>query len=195
MIINTSRVIQHKRKSAIPRSRARPPEGVGLSRCAGVGYQLLSRTSSARHWKIAVCSPGHDACRCRPFAASLLSHRRLAPGAVKKSHINLFFVQRDGFDKLPQRKAAPFSTSLLGAGKKRKRPGEARPFLGFPPLAQHPGASAPEEVSQWGRYPSAGTESLSAQISVRSVSTTCTVTSCPYRSMHALDELQERGRA
>jgi hypothetical protein len=32
-------------------------------------------------------------------------------------------------------------------------------------------------------------------ISVRSVSTTCTVTSCAYRSMHALDELQERGRA
>jgi hypothetical protein len=32
-------------------------------------------------------------------------------------------------------------------------------------------------------------------ISVRSVSPTCTVPSCPYRSMHALDELQERGRA
>ena len=32
-------------------------------------------------------------------------------------------------------------------------------------------------------------------ISVRSVSTTCTVTTGPYRSMHAVDELQERGLA
>ena len=26
-----------------------------------------------RHWENAVCSPGHDACRCRPFVASPLS--------------------------------------------------------------------------------------------------------------------------
>ena len=101
MIVNTSRVIQHKRKSAItmiksPTARRRRALLVCRRRLS-----TTSRTSSARHWKIAICSPGHDACRCRPFAASLLSHRGLAPGELKKSHVNLFFVQRAGFDKLP----------------------------------------------------------------------------------------------
>ena len=71
------------------------------------------------------------------------------------------------------RQAAPSARRLHSArrysveARRGKRPGEARPFLGFPPLAQPPGAFAPEEVSQWGRYSSAGAESLSAQRDLR----------------------------
>ena len=83
--------------------------------------------------------------------------------------------------------------SLLGAAR-RKGPGEARPFLGFPSGAaprvfcSRRGESMGPLLKRWYGI------TLRADICGLRF-TTCTVTSCPYRSMHALDELHERGRA
>ena len=137
--------VRHHQDQEPDRPKASGPLGVQVS---AINYFHTRRRAAIG--KDAVCSPGPDACRCRPFTASLLSHRGLAPGALKKSHINLFFVQRTSFDKRPPALGGSIQPSLLGADKKHKRPDEARPFLGFPASAA-PGASAPDEVSQWGR--------------------------------------------
>lgn len=122
--------VRHHQDQEPDRPKASGPLGVQVS---AINYFHTRRPAATG--KDAVGSPGPDACRCRPFTASLLSHRGLAPGALKKSHINLFFVQRTSFDKLPPALGGSIQPSLLGADKKHKRPDEARPFLGFPASA------------------------------------------------------------
>jgi hypothetical protein len=122
--------VRHHQDQEPDRPKASGPLGVQVS---AINYFHTCRPAATG--KDAVGSPGPDACRCRPFTASLLSHRGLAPGALKKSHINLFFVQRASFDKRPPALGGSIQPSLLGADKKHKRPDEARPFLGFPASA------------------------------------------------------------